>query len=126
VTSCKYSQQEIIMREQLVNEDDYRGSMLQAWIEAARQMPSQKQRDDFGRLLDWARLHDLPMPLSGDGVADYLLELMVDGASLGDIRRASTSIIACYDEHRCFLDRLPIRAALNLAAAQLAPNRTLN
>jgi hypothetical protein len=114
------------MREQLVNEDDYRGSMLQAWIEAARQMPSQKQRDDFGRFLDWARFHDLPMPLSGDGVADYLLKLMVDGASLREIKRVAGSIIACYDEHRCFLDRAPLQAALDLVAAQLAPNRTLN
>jgi hypothetical protein len=126
VTSCKSSKQENIMRELLANEDDYHGSMFQAWIEAARHMPSPKQRDDFRRFLDWARFHDLPMPLSGDRVADYLLERMVDGASLPEIKRTAASIIACYDEHRCFIDRLPIRAALDLAAAQLAPSRTLN
>jgi hypothetical protein len=76
--------------------------------------------------VSWCHFHDLPMPANGEMVATYLLEMMTDGASLPDIKRAAKSIAACYAQRRCFLDSIPIKAALALAAAQLSPNRTIN
>ena len=90
-------------------------------------MPSAKQRDEFRVFLDWAAFYGLHMPdVGGDQVAVYLLEMLADGASLSDVKRAANAIAACYDQSRCFLDLVPVRAALKIAAAQLAPGRTLN
>lgn len=66
------------------------------------------------------------MPVSGEQVAIYLLEMMADGASLADIKRAANAIAACYAQRRTFLDLVPIRAALKIAEAQLSPGRILN
>jgi hypothetical protein len=89
-------------------------------------MPSAKQRDDFRAFMDWCNFYDLPMPVHGEEVAAYLLEMMADGASLAVIKRTAASIAACYAQRRCFLDSVPVKAALALAAAQLSPNRVLN
>jgi hypothetical protein len=101
-------------------------SILAAWIRAETTMPTQRQHEDFRQLLDWARWYDIAMPLSGEEVATYLLELMADGAALPDIKRAAKSIEACYAQRRCFLDIAPIKAALAIVAAQTSPDRTLN
>ena len=89
-------------------------------------MPSQRERDEFDHLVDWARFYGLRMPVSGEQVATYLLEMMADGASLAEIKRAANAIAACYAQRRRFLDLVPIRAALKIAAAQLSPGRILN
>jgi hypothetical protein len=101
-------------------------SILAGWIEAERTMPSARQHDDFRAFTSWCDFYDLPMPASGEQVATYLLELLADGALLPDIKRTAKSITACYAQRRCFLDSIPIKAALALAAAQLSPNRTIN
>jgi hypothetical protein len=88
--------------------------------------PSDEQRNDLRHFLDWCAFYGLPMPAGGDEVAEYPLDMMVDGAPLADIQRAASSIAACYEQRRCFLDPAPIRAALKIAAAQLSPGRTLN
>jgi hypothetical protein len=89
-------------------------------------MPTAKQRDDYRGLLDWAAFNGLPMPVPGEEVAEYLLELMADGASVKQIERVAESIAVLYAQRRCFLDMIPIKAAIALAAAQLDPNRTIN
>src|SRR5262245_17004744 len=101
-------------------------AMLRGWIEATTPMPTRSQQNDWGRFLDWCRFYGLLMPVDGIEVANYLLGLMADGERLRDIRRAARAIIAYYQKHQCFLDHRPIKAALAMAAAQLAPNRTLN
>ena len=99
--------------------------ILAAW-KAEVQMPSQRQRDEFRDFMDWATFYALRMPVSGDQVATYLLEMLADGASLADVKRAANAIAACYIERRRFLDLVPIKAALQMAAAQLSPDRILN
>jgi hypothetical protein len=89
-------------------------------------VPSRRDRDEFDQLVDWARFYGLRMPVSGEEVATYLLEMMADGASLDDVRRAANAIAACYAQRRRFLDLVPIKAALKIAAAQLSPGRVLN
>jgi hypothetical protein len=89
-------------------------------------VPSRRDHDEFDQFLDWVRFYELRMPVSGKEVATYLLEIMADGASLADIKRAASAIAACYVQRRCFLDLVPIRAALKIAAAQLSPDRILN
>jgi hypothetical protein len=89
-------------------------------------MPSERQRDEFRDFMDWAACYGLRMPVSGDQVATYLLEMLADGASVADIGRAANAIAACYSERRRFLDLVPIKAALRIAAAQLSPDRILN
>ena len=99
--------------------------ILAAWKAEVR-MPSQRQRDEFRDFMDWAAFYGLRMPVSGEQVATYLLEMIADGASLADIKRAANAIAACYAERRRFLDLVPIKAALQIAAAQLSPDRILN
>jgi hypothetical protein len=89
-------------------------------------MPSRSQREIFREFLDWGRFHGLDMPIKANEVAAYLLEMMVDGASLADIKRAGAAISTCYNAHGCYLDARPIKGALAMAQAQLDPNRTLN
>ena len=89
-------------------------------------MPSERQRDEFRDFMDWAAFYGLRMPVSGEQVATYLLEMMADGASLADVKRAANAIAACYAQRRRFLDLVPIKAALKIAAAQLSPDRILN
>ena len=89
-------------------------------------MPSQRERDEFAQLVDWARFYGLHMPVNGEEVATYLLEMLADGATLADVKRAANAIAACYAERRRFLDLVPIKAALQIAAAQLSPDRILN
>jgi hypothetical protein len=81
---------------------------------------------DFRHFLDWCAFYDLPMPADGKEVANYLLELLVDGATLPDLKRAAASIAACYEQRHCFLDQRPIRAAIAMATAQTSPNRVIN
>jgi hypothetical protein len=66
------------------------------------------------------------MPAEGEAVAQYLLELMADGAALSEIRRVAVSISTSYKRRRCFLDALPVEAALAMCEAQLSPDRVLN
>jgi hypothetical protein len=89
-------------------------------------VPSQRERDEFDQLVDWAKFYGLRMPVDGEQVATYLLEMMADGASLADVKRAANAIAACYAQRRRFLDLVPIKAALMIAAAQLSPDRILN
>jgi hypothetical protein len=89
-------------------------------------MPSPKQQSDFREFLDWVRFYGFAMPVPAEAVGDYLLELLADGATLPQIKRSADSIAACYVQRRHFLDPVPIRAALKLAAAQLSPGRTIN
>ena len=89
-------------------------------------MPSERQRDEFRDFMDWAAFYNLRMPVSGKQVGEYLLEMLADGASLADVTRAANAIAACYAERRRFLDLVPIKAALQIAAAQLSPDRILN
>ena len=89
-------------------------------------MPSARQRDEFAQLVDWARFYGLRMPVDGEAVGTFLLEMLADGATLAEIKRAANAISAVYEERRRFLDRVPIRAALKIAAAQLSPGRILN
>src|SRR5262245_44005580 len=107
---------------------EHRGSILQGWIavEARTAMPTARQRDDYRGLIDWAAFNDLPMPVPGELVAEYLLELVADGESVARIKRVADSIAALYAQRRTFLDMIPIKAALALAAAQLDPNRIIN
>ena len=100
--------------------------ILAAWTAKVHHMPSQRQRDEFRDFMDWAAFYGLRMPVSGKQVGEYLLEMLADGASLADVRRAANAIAACYAERKRFLDLTPIQAALNIAAAQLSPDRTLN
>ena len=99
--------------------------ILAAWKAEVR-MPSQRQRDEFRDFMDWAAFYGLRMPVSGEQVATYLLGMLADGATLADVKRAANAIAACYAERRRFLDLVPIKAALQIAAAQLSPDRILN
>jgi hypothetical protein len=89
-------------------------------------MPSAKETKHFSQFVDWLAFYGLRMPAEGDVVADYLLDMMANGASLSEINRAAASITDAYARRRCFLDILPIRAALAMCEAQLSPNRVLN
>ena len=89
-------------------------------------MPSRRQRDEFDHFVDWCRFYELKMPVDGEQVAEYLLEMLADGATLADVKRAANAIAACYAQRRRFLDLVPIRAALKIVAAQLSPDRILN
>ena len=100
--------------------------ILAAWTAEVQRMPSERQRDEFRDFMDWAAFYGLRMPVSGEQVATYLLEMLADGASLADVKRAANAIAACYAERRRFLDLVPIKAALKIAAAQLSPDRILN
>jgi hypothetical protein len=66
------------------------------------------------------------MPVEGEVVADYLLDKMLDGADLSEIKNAAAAIIDAYARRRCFLDVLPIKAAPAMCEAQLSPHRILN
>jgi len=85
-----------------------------------------EQRDDVREFIEWAQFWGLAMPPGGAEVANYLLEMLADGAPLPAIKHAAKAIILHYERHRVLLDRLPIKAALGMCAAQLSPNRTLN
>jgi hypothetical protein len=85
-----------------------------------------RQADDFQKFLDWARFYGLPMPATGDDVAEFLLELLADGVPFPDIEQIAASVAAGYEHHKVFLDSRPIKAALALAEAQLSPDRILN
>jgi hypothetical protein len=87
---------------------------------------TRSETSDFSRFVDWARFYDIPMPAEGEAVAQYLLELMADGAALSEIRRVAVSISTSYKRRRCFLDALPVEAALAMCEAQLSPDRVLN
>ena len=100
--------------------------MLQTWMKAHEVRPSAKQQNDFRQFLDWAAFYGLPMPVGGEEIAAYLLELTVDGASLNDIKRTARAIVNGYAKRRQFLDLAPIRAAIKIAQAQLDPRRTIN
>jgi hypothetical protein len=89
-------------------------------------MPNARQRNEFDRFVMWCKLYDIDMPADGDEIAGYLLELLSDGATQARITDAADSILAVYDHHGVAIAVRPIKAALVLAAAQLAPNRTLN
>src|SRR5262245_56228923 len=90
--------------------------VLEAWIEAMeRNVPTETQRRDFSRFLDWCRFYDLPTPANGDDVAAYLMEMLADGATLAALKRAAESIGVYYKHRRYFLDWIPVEAALALA-----------
>jgi hypothetical protein len=89
-------------------------------------MASEKQREDFADFVEWCRFNDLAMPVEGDEVAAYLLEVLTNGATLHRITEAAASIAASYARRKSFLDLIPLRAALEIAKAQLDPHRTLN
>jgi hypothetical protein len=89
--------------------------------------PSTEQQNDMRAFIDWCRFYDVPVPARGEDIADYLIDIMVDGkAVLDELERIAASITACYEHRRCLLDPVPIRAALALAADQLSPNRIIN
>jgi hypothetical protein len=88
--------------------------------------PRRKHDELFRRFVDRCAFFGLTMPVDGKEVADHLLELLAGGASLSEIDATAKAIIAGYERHRFFLDRRPIRRALAVVAAQLAPNRVLN
>jgi hypothetical protein len=99
--------------------------MLRPWIKATS-MPDANATKRFSQFVDWLAFYGLHMPAEGEVVADYLLDMMAAGASQEEIRAASDAIIDAYARRRCFLDVLPIRAALAMCEAQLSPNRVLN
>src|SRR5262245_52450160 len=101
-------------------------TMLEHWIRATTAMPSRKDTKHFSQFVDWVHFYGLEMPANGEAVAAYLLELMSDGVSLSEVKLAAQSITDAYARRRCFLDILPIRAALAMCEAQLSPNRVLN
>ena len=109
---------------------EHHSSILRGCIALMTKMPSPeqraRQRDDFRAFADWCDFYGLSMPVEGEDVAQYLLELMADGASLAQLERVAASVSAFYQQRRCFLDPVPIEAALVLAEAQLSPNRTIN
>jgi hypothetical protein len=100
-------------------------AMVANWLKAERGLDEQA-RSDFRHFDDWCRFNGLRMPASAYAVADYLLDMLENGAPLADIERVATSIDAIYEHRGCPLDRRPIKAALAMAAAQLSPNRVLN
>jgi hypothetical protein len=105
---------------------DNSNHILTGWIRAAK-MPSAVQQDDFHAFASWCKFYDVPMPATGEDIADYLMDILVDGkAVFDDLARIAASITACYEHRRCPLDQSPIKAALALAADQLSPNRVIN
>lgn len=87
---------------------------------------SPQETIDFSQFLEWAHFYDLHMPVEGEAVAAYLITLMHDGNKLEDIKRVAESIASSYKRRRCFLDLLPVEAALEMCEAQLSPGRVLN
>jgi hypothetical protein len=87
--------------------------------------PTQRQREQFAAFLDWIQDNELAMPAEGEIVAEYLMELVVDGHTLDEIQQAARSIEMFYQLRGAFLDPWPIRGALAMAQAQLG-DRTLN
>jgi hypothetical protein len=85
-----------------------------------------KQREDFRDFVDWCSFYGFAMPVNANVAAAYLLEKMDNREPLPSIKRAARSIAIGYEQRKCFLDPVPIRAALALAAAQLSPNRVIN
>lgn len=78
------------------------------------------------QLAHWVHFYNLKMPVSGIDVADYLTDLLMDGATLDEIERAAEAICSFYDRRRQFIDRVAIQAAVQMCADQLTPNRVLN
>jgi hypothetical protein len=72
------------------SESEY-ASMVESWIKAETAAPNKQQRSDFNYFADWCRFYDLPMPAGADDVADYLLEMLMNGAPLSDIERVAAS-----------------------------------
>ena len=104
-------------------------AILREWLEAERaQVRNQAaaHRETFARFCDWMKFYGMRWPVSGHIVAGYLLEIMADGAPLDEIKRAATAVAFHCAHQREYLDLVPVKAALALAAAQLDPNRVLN
>src|SRR5215475_12289751 len=99
--------------------------VLRPWVKATS-MPSASATKQFSKFVDWLAFYGLRMPAEGDVVADYLLDMMASGAALSEVRGAAEAITDAYARRRCFLDVLPVRAALAMCEAQLSPNRILN
>src|SRR5262245_20869625 len=104
--------------------------LLEAAMSAINTPPTRAQQrarhQTFRKFMDWCQFYSVTMPPTGRDVGSYLLEMLADGATLPEIKGAANAIHAGYTDHRQFLDLVPINAALTLAAAQLAPNRTIN
>jgi hypothetical protein len=87
---------------------------------------SSQQDESFRHFLDWAAFNGIDMPADAIDVANYLLELLHDGADLPMIRRHAAAIHVTYIERQTFLDPRPIEAAIAIAENQLSPNRVLH
>jgi hypothetical protein len=105
----------------LLNE---RTRMLKTWNR--RGGAKRKQSNFVSRLLRWADFRQLAMPLHGEDVACFLVDLLEDGVPPDEIRRAAAAITGEYERQGCFLDGRPIRTALRLIAEQTAPGRVIH
>jgi hypothetical protein len=101
-------------------------TILHAWTLGATTMPTSEQRDSFRQFLDWCSFHGVPMPAEGEEAGHFLLDLLMSGATLESLQQTAEAIVLCYELHHWPLYQVPIRAALEMAAAQLAPGRVLN
>jgi hypothetical protein len=100
-------------------------AIFASWTKQVNPAPTKQQRADFRNFVRWCDFYGVSMPAEGSDIANFLLELVVDGASISNISRIAESIVACYEERGCPLHQPPIRAALAMAQAQLGP-RTVN
>ena len=98
--------------------------MLRDWNR--RNRTSRSQNDAVGKFLAWAQFWALEMPVPGEDVAVFLLELLEGGAPVVEIRRAAAAVISEYERRGVYLDRRPIRTALRLIADQTAPGRVIH
>lgn len=99
---------------------------LRKWTRAQMRQPTESDRAWFSHFLDWVKFNDLAMPVEGEEVAEYLLEQMMEGATLSELERAAKAIALYYSLRSTYLDMMPVKGALAMAQAQLDPNRTLN
>src|SRR5262245_46459099 len=110
--------------EQAVNQ--IAGSWITAEADQARSL-GKRYAADIEHFQDWVACYGLELPVSGQIVAGYLLELGADGAALSGLTRAASAIAFWYDAIlHTYLDLRPARAVLALIEAQTRPDRPLN
>jgi hypothetical protein len=96
-------------------------SLLRTYLdrELERSWPDQARCDrlllEFRRFESWVHARGIDaLPCSAHVAASYLLDLMLEGVSLGDIVTAADAIVVAHDTAGKFLDLVPVFAALNL------------
>jgi hypothetical protein len=99
---------------------------LQQWVAANASRPRPGDAEWMTDLLGWCDHYGFRSLPTGWTVAEFLLDLLSEGAPVPVLEQAANAIQREYQWRGKFLDVRPIDAALDIAEAQLSSDRILN